>query len=159
MTKPLKHVDRLIQIDPDPNPVVVEETMKAGEYRQRRIDLLERWVGDKVIEPRLRLAGMQFAFDFYKAGFQDRYSVQTFDRIDCQETDYTPASIIDAKDRVRQACYAMGQTGSSVAWDMLGRGDSLAVVASKHAWAGKNSHVVKGVLIAALSALADHYRC
>jgi hypothetical protein len=158
----MKHIDRLIQIDPNPDPVVVEETMEAGKYRQRRIDMLERWERDKVIEPRFRVAGMQFAYDFYVAGFTStcsRDSTQAFDRVDCVDSDYTPTSIIDARDRVRQAWYAMGPTGGAVAWDMLGLGESLAVVASKHLWAGRNSHVIKGVLIGALSALADHYRC
>jgi hypothetical protein len=155
----MKYVDQLIQIDPHPDPVVLEETMKAGEKRLRRIDILERWVKDGVIEPRHRAAGMQFQNDFYVAGLVERFSMQALDRVDTSSTEYEPTAVIEAKDRIRQAMYVLGQINGTAAWDILGLGHGLGAYAQNHRWTGKNTTVARGILIGTLDALANHYRC
>jgi hypothetical protein len=156
----MKQVDRIIQLDQPGAPVaVVEETIKAGTYRTRKIDLLERWHRAGKIETRHWTAGQQFSQDFYKAGLTDRYSTQNFDRIDGGSRDHTPHAVIDARDRVRQAIYATGMRGGSIAWDVLGNGDSLSIYCRNHDWTGGNVHFATGLLIGALDCLAHHYRC
>lgn len=157
----MKNVDRLIQIDPHPDPVVIEETMKAGEYRKRRLDILELMLQRKAIEPRHRSAGLQFQNDFYIAGLTDhtKDSTQLFDRVDTSTSDFEPTTVIDAKDRIRQAMYVLGQINGTAAWDILGLGHTLRAYTQNHRWTAGNPSIAKGILIGTLDALANHYRC
>lgn len=154
----MKLVDQIIQLDQPGAPyAVVEETMEAGTYRTRKIGIVEKWHREGKIEAKHRAAGLQFEMDFNKAGLTERYSIQSFDRVDRSATDHTPANILDARDRVRQAMYAMGTRGGAIAWDVLGLGHSLSQFCKNHQWAG-NSHFASGLLVGALDSLAAHYR-
>ena len=56
----------------DADQVVIEETAAAGKYRQRRLGLTERWMRDKVIEPRHHAAATQYALCFEAAQLRGR---------------------------------------------------------------------------------------
>lgn len=148
---------RLIHIDPG-DPFVSEETMKAGEYRLRRIDVVEQWYTKDEISAKMLAAARQFAADFDAAGLQDRFSAQCFDRIDSSPTGGEPERVLMAKDRIRQAMYIVGQIGGSILWDVVGNGDSISEYVKNHAWSGSNRQYAKGALMGALSALVGHYR-
>lgn len=148
---------RLIRIDPG-EPCVIEETMEAGEFRRRRLDTIDQWVKAGTIDLTQRDAARRFEADFDAAQLQDRYSAQCFDRIDGSPSTNQAERVMMARDRIRQAMYAVGQIGGSVLWDVVGRGDTLGVYVQRHSWTGKNQTAAKGALIGALSSLASHYR-
>ena len=147
----------IVRLDPG-DPFVIEETMKAGETRPRRIDVVEQWHIKKAIDDKQLAAARQFAAVFDCAGFQDRYSVQCFDRVDGGGFSGEPERVLMAKDNIRQAMYVVGQVGGSALWDIVGIGMTMQEYCKRHTWTRANQTVVKGALIGALSSLVSHWR-
>lgn len=144
-----------IHIDPG-NPVVTEETMQAGTYRLRRIDVIEQWERRGEINRRSLEAARHFSWDFHYAGLEDKYGSASMDRVDCSPSEITAERIYEAKERVAQAMRAVGQIAGTVIWDVVGLGKTIQDHAGNSSW--KNPTTVKGILIAGLDRLADHYR-
>lgn len=148
---------QLIRLDPG-DPFVIEETMTAGKTRPRRVDVVEQWHISGQIDDRQHAAAKQFAAVFDCAGFQDRFSVQCFDRVDGGGFSGEPERVLIAQDNIRQAMYAAGQIGGSALWDIVGIGMTMQDYCRRHAWTRANQTMVKGALIAALSSLVSHWR-
>lgn len=148
---------QLIRLDPG-DPFVIEETMKAGQGRPRRVDIVEQWFIKGLIDQKQHAAAKQFATVFDCAGFQDRFSVQCFDRVDGGGHSAQPERMMMAQDNIRQAMYVMGQIGGSAVWDIVGCGHTMQQYCQRHPWTGKNQTMVKGALMGALSSLVAHWR-
>ena len=145
------------EIDPG-GPIVIEETMTAGEARVRRLDVVGVWQKSGEITDDQHAAALIFANDFDTAGLQDRFSVQCFDRVDSSPNMAEPERVMQAKDRVRQAMYVTGQIGGSAMWDIVGLGHTMKQYVANHSWTRSNQTEVKGALKCALSTLVWHYR-
>lgn len=149
--------EQLLRRDPG-EPFVLEETMKAGEHRFRRIDTIEQWKKAGIIGEKQFAAARQFAAIFDCAGFQDRFSVQCFDRVDGGGFTGEPERVLMAKDNIRQAMYVVGQIGGSALWDIVGLGHTMQEYCKRHSWTRANQTMVKGALVASLDALVYHWR-
>ena len=138
---------------------VIEQTMKAGVFRKRRLDLAERWARDGVITEEMYLASVAFTTAFEAAHLRERYAISTamLDRVDGSRYDSGEASArsVDARNRVRKAMRLLGDSMGPVVWDVLGSGLSLRKHVERQANAKRVTvHEARGRLIAALDILA-----
>ena len=146
----------------DQDQVVIEETTVAGKFRQRRLGLTERWMRDKVIEPRHHAAATQYAFCFEAAQLRGRYGVMDIERIDRSTSDNDGAigRAVDAKRRINEAMAVLGKFAGDAVWSVIGEDMSMREFAQRQATSGRPISVneVKGRVISGLDILADHYR-
>ena len=136
-----------------PEGIVFEETIKAGEYRQRRQRLTEVWANRGEILPVLHTAALHFESDFDRANHRAEYRscLNISERVDGGgKRDSVLDTVIDGRRAIGRAMDAVGRTG----------GSSLREYASRMACNGValNVHNVKGRLIAALDVLVGHYK-
>ena len=146
-----------------PEGIVIEETIKAGEYRQRRQRLTEVWANRGEILPELHTAALHFESDFDRANHRAEYRscLNISERVDGGgKRDSVLDAVIDGRRAIGRAMDAVGRTGGSVLWDVIGNEMSLREYASRMACNGValNVHNVKGRLIAALDVLVGHYK-
>ena len=146
----------------DADQVVIEETTVAGKFRQRRLGLTERWMRDKVIEPRHHAAATQYAFCFGAAQLRGRYGVMDIERVDRSTSDNDGAigRVVDAKRRINEAMAVLGKFAGDAVWSVIGEDMSMREFARRQAANGRPISVneVKGRVISGLDILADHYR-
>ena len=146
----------------DVDQVVIEETTVAGKFRQRRLGLTERWMRDKVIEPRHHAAATQYAFCFEAAQLRGRYGVMDIERVDRSTSDNDGAigRVVDAKRRINAAMAVLGKFAGDAVWSVIGEDMSMREFAQRQATSGRPISVneVKGRVISGLDILADHYR-
>ena len=146
----------------DADQVVIEETTVAGKFRQRRLGLTERWMRDKVIEPRHHAAATQYAFCFEAAQLRGRYGVMDIERVDRSTSDNDGAigRVVDAKRRINEAMAVLGKFAGDAVWSVIGEDMSMREFAQRQATSGRPISVneVKGRVISGLDILADHYR-
>ena len=138
---------------------VIEQTMKAGVFRKRRLDLAERWARDGVISEEMYLASVAFTAAFEAAHLRERYAISTamLDRVDGSRHDNGEASVrsVDAQSRIRSAMLLLGSSMGPVVWDVLGSGLSLRKHVERQAGAKRVTvHEARGRLIAGLDLLA-----
>tara|TARA_R100001443_G_scaffold20442_1_gene32365 strand:+ start:675 stop:1112 length:438 start_codon:yes stop_codon:yes gene_type:complete len=139
--------------------IVIEETIRAGEYRQRRLSLTEKWVRDGVIEPNMHTAALRFASDFHTAQLSGYYATSdVHHKVDSspQHADYLVRKSIQARGAVAAAMTAVGKQAGSVLWDVIGVDMSLR----EHINRGDGRTTLndaRGRLIVALEHLARYY--
>ena len=109
--------------------VRIEETAKAGKYRQRRIDLAERWLEKGIISSNQHAAAVNFALIFEDAQMREHYTLSGWDkeRVDGTRGDVEGASnrSIKARQRVNDARNLLGPSMFPVTADVIGSGMSL----------------------------------
>lgn len=142
--------------------VHVEETAKAGVYRRRRIDIVEKWLRTGVISDAQHAAATNFALTFEAAAMRERYTLSKWeaDRVDGGKgnTENLTQRMLKARDRMRDAANLLGPSMWPVTSDVLGSGISLR----EHAWRSDQRRRVseleaRGRLIAALDLLDRHW--
>jgi len=147
----------------DAPEIVIEETMKAGVHRARRLSLTEGWVKAGKIAPELHQAAVRYSEDFNRARLRGNYGslIGQLERVDASpgRRERLVVSEIAGKQQIALANEAAGQEGTAVLWDVIGCEMSLREHAQRQSWNGRplNVHEVKGRLIAALGTLATHY--
>ena len=138
--------------------VRIEETAKAGKYRQRRIDLAERWFEKGIISSGQHAAAVNFALTFEDAHLREHYTLSGWDkeRVDGVRGNVEGVSTrsIKARQRVNDARNLLGPSMFPVVADVIGSGMSLR----EHSQRTINSkrvseHEAKGRLVAALDLL------
>ena len=137
--------------------VVIEETMKAGVYRQRRRDDLERWKIDGEITPDMFDAARRFQHHFESAGY--RMSAPEFnpDAVGGGHPMRAEAYMVGCIHRGREvakALGAVGQIGADICWHVLGEEYSLRQYGTR---AGIHKNTAKARLFSALELLVKHY--
>ena len=139
--------------------VRIEETARAGVYRARRIDLVERWLIRGVVNDRQHAAAHDFALTFEAALLRERYTVSgwNLDKIDGArgDADHVSVSVMNARRRVEQARQLLGTSMWPVVSDVIGSGLSLREHAQR-ASSGAHRvthHEARGRLLAALDVL------
>ena len=111
---------------------VLEETMRAGVYRRRRVDLLETWLRKGVVDDAQYAAGGVFRSYFERSRMRDRYSSMRMERSGLESTQ------------------------GPVVWDVCGNGISLCQHVDHVA--GRSVPEAKGRLIAGLDLMARHWK-
>lgn len=111
---------------PDPDGErVIEETIKAGVFRIRRVFLLEKWLNEKVINSAEFVAGKTYESAFNLAGMGPKYATGGMERVDKTSQDNEPPHrVIAAKKWVEQAHKKVG-SAKGVLRDVVGEGMSL----------------------------------
>jgi|8_EtaG_2_1085327.scaffolds.fasta_scaffold96733_3 hypothetical protein len=147
----------------DEEAIVVEQTMKAGVFRARRLTLTETWVREGRIAPELNEAAKQFADDFDRAQLRPDFQTMSIERVSSSGSnrrDTMMVSVVSARKRVTGVMKTIGEEAANVVWDVIGCDMSLRDHAQRQRWNGKplNTHEVKGRLIAALGMLSNYYR-
>ena len=89
---------------------VIEETVRKGVYRRRRLDLTERWLVDGIIEPELRDAAVMFGLWFDRAHLRDRYSSLRMERVDRSTNTNATDDAIQARKEIRAAMDLLGNS-------------------------------------------------
>jgi hypothetical protein len=140
---------------------MIEETMEAGVYRQRRLTMTERWKKNGTIPPALHEAAYTFWQDFQVAQLAGRYSSWTIERVDVSSDnrDRMVVAVARAKQRVADAVSCLGKPLDDVIWDVVGNEMSLRDYAKRKAATKTAPHhaTVKKWVIEGLDALAVHY--
>jgi hypothetical protein len=104
-------------------------------------------------------AGIQFANVFQRAGVQ----VLRASSFDWQPPSHSAPDLPAAGPAYRQLRDAISALGGltaptgSIAFSVLGLGDSLTLWASAQHWTGRSTAAAKGALISALELLAQHF--
>ena len=138
---------KALKIDPG-EPVVIEETPKAGVYRQRRLSVFERWQREGKLEPRHSTAAKMFNFDFETANFGDNYAIVDLEKVArVMASDHIAVKTLEARKR---SIKAVGTIGGGYLWDYVG----LEKPVTK---SGQDVREVFGSLRIVLDQLADHY--
>jgi len=139
--------------------VRIEETAKAGVYRARRIDLVERWLMRGVVTDRQHAVAHDFALTFEAAAIRERYTLSgwNMDKIDGArgDADHFSVSVMNARKRIEAARRLLGTSMFPVAADVLGSGMSLREHALRASSGGHRvtHHEVRGRLLAAVDVL------
>ena len=143
-----------LKIDPG-EPVVIEETPKAGVYRQRRLSVFERWYREGKLEQRHATAARMFNFDFETANFGDNYAIVDLEKVArVMASDHMAVKTLEARNRVNEALKAVGSIGSGYLWDYVG----LEKPVSKGLGKQKvDVREILGALRIVFDNLADHY--
>ena len=140
----------VLRIDPG-EPVVIEETPKAGVYRQRRLSVFERWQREGKLERRHATAAKMFNFDFETANFGDNYAIVDLEKVArVMASDHIAVKALEARKRVTEAIKAVGAIGGGYLWDYVG----LEKPVTK---SGQDVREVFGSLRIVLDQLANHY--
>tara|TARA_R100000808_G_C2092267_1_gene112219 strand:- start:341 stop:778 length:438 start_codon:yes stop_codon:yes gene_type:complete len=140
----------VFKIDPG-EPVVIEETSKAGVYRQRRLSVFERWHKEGKLEQRHATAAWMFNFDFETAQFGDNYAIVDLEKVArVMAADHIAVKALDARKRVAKAIKSVGKVGGFYLWNYVG----LEKPVTK---SGKDVREILGALRIVLDQLADHY--
>jgi|TARA_R110000824_G_scaffold54700_6_gene151097 hypothetical protein len=145
----------------DQEAIVVEQTIKAGVFRARRLTLTETWVREGRIAPELSEAARQFADDFDRAQLRPDFQTMSLERVSSNNSrEGMLISVVSARRRVSGVMKSIGDEAANVLWDVVGCDMSLRDHAQRQRWNGKplNTHEVKGRLIAALGMLSNYYR-
>lgn len=142
--------------------VRIEETAKAGRYRQRRIDLAERWLEKGIISSGQHAAAVNFALTFEDAQMREHYTLSGWEkeRVDGSRGDVENASSrsIKARRRINDARELLGPSMFPVTADVIGSGMSLREHSQRTVNSRKVSeHEARGRLIAALDLLDRHW--
>ena len=135
---------------------ILEETMRAGVYRRRRVDLLDTWLHKSVIDDAQFSAASVFRNYFERARMRDRYSSMRMERSGL-ETAQAPdvEGYIEARDEVRGVMALLGSSMGPVVWDTCGNGISLRQHVDRVA--GRSVPEAKGRLISGLDLMARHW--
>ena len=140
----------VLKIDPG-EPVVIEETPKAGVYRQRRLSVFERWHREGKLEQRHATAAIKFNFDFETAQFGDNYAIVDLEKVArVMASDHIAVKTLEARRRVTEAIKNVGKIGGFYLWNYVG----LEKPVTK---SGKDVREILGALRIVLDQLADHY--
>ena len=139
-----------LKIDPG-EPVVIEETLNAGVYRQRRLSVFERWHREGKLEQRHATAARMFNFDFETAQFGDNYAIVDLEKVArVMASDHIAVITLGARRRVTEALKNVGKIGGFYLWNYVG----LEKPVTK---SGKDVREILGALRIVLDQLADHY--
>ena len=139
-----------LKIDPG-EPVVIEETLNAGVYRQRRLSVFERWHREGKLEQRHATAARMFNFDFETAQFGDNYAIVDLEKVArVMASDHIAVKTLEARRRVTEALKNVGKIGGFYLWNYVG----LEKPVTK---SGKDVREILGALRIVLDNLADHY--
>ena len=139
-----------LKIDPG-EPVVIEETLNAGVYRQRRVSVFERWHREGKLEQRHATAARMFNFDFETAQFGDNYAIVDLEKVArVMASDHIAVKTLEARRRVTEALKNVGKIGGFYLWNYVG----LEKPVTK---SGKDVREILGALRIVLDQLADHY--
>ena len=139
-----------LKIDPG-EPVVIEETLNAGVYRQRRLSVFERWHREGKLEQRHATAARMFNFDFETAQFGDNYAIVDLEKVArVMAADHIAVKTLEARRRVTEALKNVGKIGGFYLWNYVG----LEKPVTK---SGKDVREILGALRIVLDQLADHY--
>ena len=139
-----------LKIDPG-EPVVIEETLNAGVYRQRRLSVFERWHREGKLEQRHATAARMFNFDFETAQFGDNYAIVDLEKVArVMASDHIAVKTLEARRRVTEALKNVGKIGGFYLWNYVG----LEKPVTK---SGKDVREILGALRIVLDQLADHY--
>ncbi len=136
---------------------VLEETMRAGVYRRRRVDLLETWLRKGVVDDAQYAAGSVFRSYFERSRMRDRYSSMRMERSGLESAQGPDVEgYIEARDEVRGVMALLGSSMGPVVWDVCGNGISLRQHVDHVA--GRSVPEAKGRLIASLDLVARHWK-
>jgi len=136
---------------------VLEETMRAGVYRRRRVDLLETWLRKGVVDDAQYAAGGVFRSYFERSRMRDRYSSMRMERSGLESAQGPDVEgYIEARDEVRGVMALLGSSMGPVVWDVCGNGISLRQHVDHVA--GRSVPEAKGRLIAGLDLMARHWK-
>ena len=139
-----------LKIDPG-EPVVIEETLDAGVYRQRRLSVFERWHREGKLEQRHATAARMFNFDFETAHFGDNFAIVDLEKVArVMASDHIAVKTLEARRRVTEALKNVGKIGGFYLWNYVG----LEKPVTK---SGKDVREILGALRIVLDQLADHY--
>ena len=137
----------------------IEETARAGVYRARRVDLVERWLDRGLVTDRQHAAAHDFALTFEAAALREHFALSgwNLDKVDGArgDSDHMSASVVNARKRIEQARAILGPSMWPVTVDVIGSGMSLR----EHALRASSGvhrvthHEVRGRLLAALDLL------
>ena len=137
----------------------IEETARAGVYRARRTDLVERWLDRGLVTDRQHAASRDFALTFETAALREHFAMSGWgmDKVDGtrRDTDHVSVSVMNARKRIDQARNILGPSMWPVTVDVVGSGMSLR----EHALRASSGvhrvthHEVRGRLLAALDLL------
>ncbi len=138
--------------------VRIEETIQAGKYRKRRLDIAEKWLEKGVITPEQHAAAVNFALTFEEAQMREHYTLSHWEkeRVDGSRGDVERTSLnaVRAATRIYEAKDLLGPSMFPVTCDVIGSGLSLR----EHSFRTVNGkrvteHEARGRLIAALDLL------
>ncbi len=139
--------------------VRIEETARAGVYRARRVDLVERWLIRGVVTDRQHAVAHDFALTFEAALLRERFTLSgwNMDKVDGArgDADHVSVSVLNARKRMEQARRLLGTSMWPVVADVIGSGLSLREHAQR-ASSGVHRvthHEARGRLLAALDVL------
>lgn len=137
----------------------IEETAKAGVYRARRTDLVERWLDRGLVTDRQHAVAHDFALTFEASALREHFTVSgwSLDKIDgaVGDSDWVSVAQINARKRIDAARSILGPSMWPVTVDVVGSGMSLR----EHALRASSGvhrvthHEVRGRLLAALDLL------
>jgi hypothetical protein len=137
----------------------IEETARAGVYRARRTDLVERWLDRGLVTARQHATAQDFALTFEASALREHYTVSgwSLDKVDGSvgDTDWVSVSQLSARQRIGVARGLLGPSMWPVTVDVVGSGMSLR----EHALRASSGvhrvthHEVRGRLLAALDLL------
>ena len=135
---------------------ILEETMRAGVYRRRRVDLLGTWLRKGVVDDAQHTAAGVFRSYFERARMRDRYSSMRMERSGLESARAPDVEgYIEARDEVRAVMTMLGSSMGPVVWDTCGNGMSLRQHVGRVV--GRSVPEAKGRLISGLDLMARHW--
>ena len=141
----------MLKIDPS-EPIVIEETNKAGVYRQRRLSVFERWKIENKLKQRHVDAAKIFNYDFEMAQLSDNYSMVDFQKVSrVMISDNYNIKTIEAKTKVNNVIKELVEIAGKILWDYVGLEKPITK-------SGVDSREIYGSLKIVLDQLANYYR-
>ena len=141
----------MLKIDPS-EPIVIEETNKAGVYRQRRLSVFERWRIEEKLKQRHVDAARIFNYDFEMAQLNDNYSMVDFQKVArVIISDNHNIKTIEAKTKVNNVIKELGEIAGKILWDYVGLEKPITK-------SGVDSREIYGSLKIVLDQLANYYK-
>ena len=108
----IHHRHRCSHMSRQQENIRIEETAKAGVYRARRTDLVERWLDRGLVTDRQHATAHDFALRFEAAALREHYTVSgwSLDKVDgaVGDTDWVSVAQINARKRINVARSILG---------------------------------------------------